>query len=47
LISIIFVMIGASVATEVIYQRYFWLLLGLFLVKANCTPVNKIEETNS
>jgi O-antigen ligase len=33
MISIIFLFIGASLATEVIYQRYFWLLLGLFLVK--------------
>jgi O-antigen ligase len=33
MISIIFLFVGASLATEVIYQRYFWLLLGLFLVK--------------
>ena len=33
MISVIFVIMGASLATEVIYQRYFWLLLGMFLVK--------------
>ena len=32
--SIILVMIGASIGTEVIYQRYFWLLLGISMAKA-------------
>jgi hypothetical protein len=44
LISIVFVMIGASMATEVIYQRYFWLLLGLFLVKSNNLLVKNTER---
>ena len=33
MISIIAVMLGASIGTEVLYQRYYWLLLGIFLVK--------------
>lgn len=39
MISIIFIMMGASLATEVIYQRYFWLLLGIFLVKVKSNLV--------
>ena len=33
MITVIFLMFGASIGTEVLYQRYFWLLLGLFLAK--------------
>jgi len=35
MISIIIAMIGASLGTEVIYQRYLWVLLGIFLVDEN------------
>ena len=43
MIGVIMVMIGASVGTEVIYQRYFWLLLGLFLV----LPSRAKEQTQA
>ena len=35
MIGIIIIMLGASVGTEVLYQRYLWLLLGLFMFKKN------------
>ncbi len=44
MLVIIFLFMGASLATEVIYQRYFWLLLGLFLVKTNMHTKDTILE---
>jgi len=35
MIVIVMTMLGASIGTEVLYQRYFWLLLGFFMIKKN------------
>ena len=38
MVCVIIVFLGASVGTEVLYQRYFWLLLGMSIVNLELKP---------